>query len=473
MPDNPKTLSFRDPAGHVVIVNGEIYRAIHASFKEQVSLMLELSWIKIRFVRGHLPRTVWCPRPLGCEKWGEEWSWLKHHTLELPLYPHEITMQQLYESALLTLELAEDDINAGYLMKDASAWNVLHEAGRPVFVDLTSFVPNDGNPLWVAYAQFGRHFIIPLLLALHLRMNTREIFVLNREGVSPERAFSLLGKLRSASSLVALEFILLPVIVGKFVTKANASQPKQEINNADSVKRSHATLIARLRHYVKGLNPSRVNRQNSLWSKYTITRDHYSAEAVVQKHSFIVRALESGKGKVLDLGCNTGEYALVAARFGRVVVAADVDERSLQLLHCAKEDLPISALMLDLANPSPGLGWRNREVSEILTRLTDKFDTILCVGLLHHLLVTARVPINEIINLFTSLHSKEIVVEWISPNDPMFGALAGPNMDLYRGLNHELFKELMSNNWDLVESEQIINSTRYLYVFRRRSSIDL
>ena len=65
-----------------------------------------------------------------------------------------------------------------------------------------------------------------------------------------------------------------------------------------------------------------------------------------------------------DLGANTGRYSRIAADAGRRVLAFDIDpaaaERNYRAL--AREGRrDILPLVLDLANPSPGLGWAGRE----------------------------------------------------------------------------------------------------------------
>ena len=67
------------------------------------------------------------------------YRWLEHETLRFPCYPHEITAAQLKEAAHLTLSLAMEALENDWILKDASAWNVLFDGGRPVFCDILSF----------------------------------------------------------------------------------------------------------------------------------------------------------------------------------------------------------------------------------------------------------------------------------------------------------------------------------------------
>ena len=64
-------------------------------------------------------------------------------------YPYEWSFGQLRDAALLTLELQERALGRGLTLRDASAYNVQFEGGRPVFIDTLSFEPRkEGAPWW-------------------------------------------------------------------------------------------------------------------------------------------------------------------------------------------------------------------------------------------------------------------------------------------------------------------------------------
>lgn len=467
MPIDVHSLSFRDPVAQVADVGGVIHRAVRSEYAGMVETLLEQPWLQARMARGDMPASTWCDRPAACSSWGEGWRWIRHHTLEFPLHPHEITSQQLFDAALLTLDLAEDALSSGHLLKDASAWNVLHADGRAVFVDLTSFVPHDGHPLWLAYGQFGRHFVIPLLLARHLQMVPADVFVRHRDGVSPEQAQRLLGRRRGFSSLAAIEFVGLPVMLRGAKPK-QASKPRWTSDTSHAIA-AHRSLLSRLRGIILSLEPARRRRATN-WSGYTAQRDHYTADGLAQKHAFLTRRLVTGRGRVLDLGCNTGEYALHAARAGRPVVAADIDEQSLHALHLEKASLPVSTMLLDLANPSPALGWRNTEVAPTLERARHRFGTVLCVGLLHHLLVTVRVPLTGVLDLLDDLAPDELLIEWVPPSDRKFQEIAGPNLPLYKQLDRAAFETALARRWTVEEHMAVPGNDRVLFALRRRDT---
>jgi hypothetical protein len=61
-------------------------------------------------------------------------------------------------------------------------------------------------------------------------------------------------------------------------------------------------------------------------------------------------------------------------------------------------------------------------------------------GVLHHLLVTERVPLREILDLAAELTRQWLVIEFIAPEDEMFKMIARGRNALYSGLIKDKFE---------------------------------
>ena len=149
--------SFRDPAGYVFENGGELYRQILPAGKEAFE----------RFQQsGMLARLIEQGKIAGFTIEDENELGPVLHISRLPFitYPYEWSFSQLKEAALLTIELMQEALAHGMILKDASAFNVAFHKCRPVFLDHTSFeIYQEGTP-WRAYRQFTMQFIIPLML---------------------------------------------------------------------------------------------------------------------------------------------------------------------------------------------------------------------------------------------------------------------------------------------------------------------
>ena len=89
---------------------------------------------------------------------------LEHARVPFPSFPYEWAPDMLRGAALLTLDMAAQLLDDGMGLKDATPYNVLFDGPVPIFVDLLSIerrVADD--PIWIAYAQFIRTFVLPLM----------------------------------------------------------------------------------------------------------------------------------------------------------------------------------------------------------------------------------------------------------------------------------------------------------------------
>lgn len=57
----------------------------------------------------------------------------------------------LQDAALLTIEILQICLNYGMVLKDASSYNIQFVNGKPIFIDITSFVRYEKGSSWVAY----------------------------------------------------------------------------------------------------------------------------------------------------------------------------------------------------------------------------------------------------------------------------------------------------------------------------------
>jgi hypothetical protein len=90
------------------------------------------------------------------------------------------------------------------------------------------------------------------------------------------------------------------------------------------------------------------------------------------------------------------------------------------------------------------------------------------LAVIHHMLVTERVPLPDILNLAAELTTDLLVIEFISPEDSMFKRLTRGREELHKDLTRELFEELCRQRFDIVRFQHLEGTTRWLYLMRRR-----
>jgi hypothetical protein len=160
----------------------------------------------------------------------------------------------------------------------------------------------------------------------------------------------------------------------------------------------------------------------------------------------------------------------MAARRGASVVAIDYDPVVLgQVWRNARaERLEILPLVVNLTRPTPGTGWLNRECASFLDRARGSFDAVFMLAVIHHMLVTERVPLAEILDLAAQLTTNLAVIEFIGPEDSMFRRLARGREELHKDLNQGVFESAARRHFEIVRVRHAESSTRWLYLLKKR-----
>jgi SAM-dependent methyltransferase len=452
--------SFRDPLGFVIEIKDKIYRGIDKQEEDFYCNLFSTKW----YVDLVSKNKIQASQRANSHQLNDKYFWIEHSKFNFPLFPHELCAEQLYKSALLTLEIAKDSLNNNFLLKDASAWNVVFENSQPVFIDVTSFEAYSGQSLWIAYGQFCRHFIIPLLLYRFLKVSPARLFLTSRDGIKPVEAKLLLGW-KSLTTLAALESVFLPSLI-KGSAKPNLSITRTSKADSEINKKILFSTFTRLEKYIKNLQPSRFSGM-STWSEYQSDRYHYSSDDLDAKYSFVASALKQTNGPVLDLGCNQGEYSSLAASFGLKVLATDFDEDSLNKLESKNKYENLSVSLLNICQPTPSIGWSNNEYISFLEKAKGHFEMVLCLGLIHHLLVTNRIPLNLIIDILLKLTNNYLVLEWVRPDDQKFREISSYQEQLYCFLNDDYFEELIKGKFKIIKKLTLSKVNRVLYLLER------
>ena len=389
---------------------------------------------------------------------------IRPRPLDFISYPYEWSFGQLKEAAILTLELQSRALDAGMRLKDASAYNIQIERGRPILIDSLSFELAPVTEPWPAYRQFCEHFLAPLALMAYrdarLGLLLREFI----DGVPLDLAARLLpGRTRFNVGISAH----LHLHAGA-QRRAAGEAPPAERGAAKPPRRVSETgqraLLDSVRRTVEGLRWSPTGH----WTEYATTTS-YSDAATASKAQIVRDMLAAAGGSTAwDVGANTGAYSAIAADAGYRVLAWDQDAGSVEA-HWRRvrgEGNPaILPLVLDLANPSPSIGWALEERSSFLDRATP--DLVLALALVHHLAIGNNVPLLSVARLFARMAARAIV-EFVPKDDPMTRRLLAARRDIFDGYTIDGFRTAFGQVYDIVREAPITDSPRTLFLLQRR-----
>ncbi|HEY1647955.1 MAG TPA: class I SAM-dependent methyltransferase [Terracidiphilus sp.] len=410
--------TFRDPAGQLHLMHNHALRRIRASAAEEARAFLASPLRQELERSGDLVSTEILDQASDAPADGGD-LWLRHPLIDPVSYPWEWAPAQWRAAAELTLRVAGKAIDAGWTLKDATPLNVLFAGARPVFVDVLSFERRDPHStVWLAYGQFVRTFLLPLVAAKCLGWPL-EATLFRRDGYEPGALYRALPRWRRLDPRLLDVVTLAALLEGKGSKPQKASRPA----SASDPDLARHILHKRLARLGKQIRHAAGENTASQWSRYEQRASHYGTSDVEAKQQFVRGALgQCRPARVLDIGANTGTYSLMAAEAGAEVVALDSDAAALGALWraAAAQSRPITALVANIARPTPAAGWRNREQLSLLDRLAGRFDMVLMLAVIHHLILREQLPLTHIAELCAALTRRWLVLEWVPPADPMF-----------------------------------------------------
>ena len=465
---DPLKFTFRDPSGQLLLTESHALRRIAPVAIEETQAFLSSPLRESLERSGDLiPTEIAKSRGFGAMNPGE--LWLQHPRIDPISYPWEWTTGQWQAAAELTLRLADKAIDAGWTLKDATPLNIVFSGPRPVLVDVLSFERRDPNSsVWLAYGQFVRTFLLPLIAESFLRWPLWATLN-SRDGYEPADLYKALRPWQR------LKPSLLDVVtLATLFERKNAQQQKATPANQPGASRTDPDLAAHILHrriarLGKQVRSAARTQSRSAWSEYTQSASHYSALDRDGKRQFMRSVMDRCRPeRVLDIGANTGTFSLLAAECGADVVALDSDTAAIEALwrNAAHQGHPITALVANIARPTPAVGWRNREQLSLLDRLTGKFDLVLMLAVIHHLILREQLPLGHIGDLCASLTSRWLVVEWVPPSDPMYQEWLRGRDDLYGKLSENDLRQSFAAHFH-VEDRMVLGNNRVLLLLER------
>lgn len=471
--------SFRDPQGKVILTDQEVWRLVNSNESAQLNEFLNLKLTAQLQENGKIIQTA--PADTGeiesfTRKFKDsafidfKFDLFKHQRIEFPSFPYEWSPEMLYDAGKLTLEIAEDFFaQTGWSLKDATPFNILFQGARPVFIDVLSLEKRDErDPMWLPYNQFVQAFLLPLLINKETSLPLQTIFLANRDGLPAAEAGRFFGKIKKFKPGI-LSLITLPNLLTK---RAESDAGLYKAKNLDSAEKAQFILNQSFRRLGKQLeNVAPNSGRESNWTEYTKFNQETLPDYMRAKQEFVTEAIGELKPKtVLDVGCNTGFFSLTAARNGAEVVAIDHDAAVIgEVYRAAKnENLNVLPLVVNLSRPTPRMGWRYSENPSFLDRAVERFELVMMLAVVHHMLVQERIPLREILRLAADLTKDALIVEFVPPGDKMFQRLARGREHLHQDQTTEKFTHTAEEFFRIVRSVPLPQTERQLFLMRKK-----
>jgi hypothetical protein len=463
--------SFRDPRGYVFRRDGVLLRHVDATAEPDYELF-ESSGLRAALHDGRLLIPHEEDPALAIERGAARV--LRPEVVPFVSYPYEWSFSQLRDAALLTLRLQETAMDHGMSLRDASAYNVQFHRGGPMMIDTLSFerLP-EGRP-WVAYRQFCQHFLAPLALMSYRDVRLGLLLRDHLDGVPLDLAASLLPRRAQARPPLQLHVFLHAKSQRRHADDgaAHAAHDEAPDESKDETRRrsfgakAFRGLLDSLRKGVEGLGaPEAVGA----WADYEAEATHYTEAARRRKEEIVAAWIErAAPASVWDLGANVGRFSRMASTRGIDTVSFDLDAAAVDRNYAAaseERDERLLPLVMDLTNPSPGLGWDGSERASLAER--GPADLALALALVHHLAIGNNVPLPMLLGTVAGL-ARRAVVEFVPKDDEKVRTLLATREDVFPDYTVEGFESAAAASFEIEARESLPDSGRVLYLMRAR-----
>lgn len=463
--------SFRDPAGYVFEFSDKIYRTVNLNGQADYELFVQSG------LAAGLQEKRWLiPFHELSEEAAQElqrsdsftgspfrsaqmWKMLEVEKVPFLSYPYEWCFHQIQDSAILTLKIQLAALQHGMTLKDASAYNIQMFRGRPIFIDILSFEKYEEGTPWKAYHQFVMHFLGPLML-----MSQRDLrySVLYRDWIDGMPVDFVSSNLPWKSRFSPFAQIHIHYHA-KLLRKYESTRGKQSKKVGKISKKSLETLISGLLEFVQNL---RIPQAITEWGDY-YNDTNYTDEAFRTKGEMVRSLCESLRPRsVCDLGANCGEFSRVLPSDIPLIISADIDpvavDKNYRQVRQQKER-NIYPILQDLCNPSPGIGWMNRERSSFAERA--KCDLVLALALIHHLCIGNNLPLDYVASFLRSL-APNAIVEFVPKEDSQTQRLLSSREDIFPEYHLEKCLSVFGNFFSSAEQHPIPGTKRTILLFK-------
>ena len=448
--------SFRDRSGFLFYYENEIYRIINFSYKKQYEKFMNSElYQKLEEKNLIISHSEIENLDIDCDYY----KIIKPEKIPFISYPYEWSFSQLKDAALLTLRIQKAAMKYGMTLKDGSAFNIQFHNGHPIFIDTLSFEIYEEGQIWKPYKQFCQHFLAPLALISKKDVRLNLLSKTFIDGIPIDLAAKLLPKTTFGN------FGLMAHIHAHAKSQKHYEDKDAKIKQKTLSKRSFEGLIESLKSSIEKMT---WNENNTEWGDY-YSDTNYTEKSFEEKKQFISLAIDQVKPKLVwDMGANTGVFSRLASTKGINTISYDIDPLAVEknyLSSSQNSEQNILPLILDLTNPSSGIGWNHDERMSIIQR--GPADMVFALALVHHLAISNNVPLNKIAEFFSQI-SKFLIIEFVPKSDSQVKRLLLTRDDIFENYDEKNFEIEFSKFFKIINSKKILDSERTIYIMENK-----
>lgn len=417
-----------DPTGRIFKYEGEFYRAIYTHATQKVKHLFQSNLIQSLVEKKLLIESE--ITDLMVPGFGLV---IHHKRIPFTSSMEEWPQKMFLDAAKKVVEINLELLDSGFITIDYHAHNIQQDYNaNPVWIDLGSIIPRSRIPVKNMYLEFAGWFIHYLILLSKYPDLDRVCRSLMESGPISIPEFKALTGVQLNVPLKTREGLL---------------------------------------HYIREwLDEFRFPEKKTRWENYYVEKDSFqlwdtSSDSFRQpdtRAGILYEIIEKHKpGNIIDLGCNTGFFSVLASDSGADVCAIDYDEGALEVfyeaLSSSSRRLPITIVQREIGSAR----------AQRLNRIQGDF--VMALAITHHMSLGQKKSFNHIAYLL-SLYSRDVLVTEFMPDGLGVGA-PHPN-PLPRDYTLENFKTSFTPYFNTIKHIQYpsVKSKRIFVVCEGRTS---
>lgn len=456
--NNSHQASFRDPSGYIFHDGEMLRRAILPIYFPQYERLKSSGFFDTLIKKGllisHEETSV-----------SEDRIVITPEKIPFITNPYEWSFEQFKHAALLTLQIQKYALSKGFILKDASAYNVTFHNGKPVFIDTLSFDFYEENTPWRAYKQFITHFFGPLVLAKYHGTDIFKMLQTHIDGIPVKLIASLLPKKSKWSSTLFTNIHLLAKMESK-----HSEDYKAETKVARLSRKAQNNILESLFGYIKDLKVHEATE----WGNY-YDKTNYDSLAFDGKKQLIREWVSTLMAKTLiDVGGNDGTFARTVIDQLDHVMVTDIDPNAVDynyFLSQKNNETKMLPFVCDVLQPAPGIGFNNTERSSLIDRLREyQPDVTMALALIHHVTLSGNVPFEKSAEFFAKF-SRYLIIEFPKREDSWVTSLLVRKREFINHFdfyNQKNFEQGYLEYFQIEKIQPIEGTQRVLYLLKRK-----
>ncbi len=440
MADDKKIFLFEgfDESGEVFQYGHDIYRGIYRGYGRMAREILAIIEENNLFQKGIIETKI-IKNDLFLNSNFE--ILLKHKKISFINYPHEWCTEMFKDAAIFHIDLFLELGKYGLVLKDWHPLNVVFDFNQPIFIDFSSIIlqklleeqeylryvdlpfflrnrlkPYEAQIYRMYQLMFVPYFLLPIYMIrkknynlIHKRIYETTLHV-SRKTISENEVFGL--------NLVSRLCYKFQNLLDLYILNKNNNTFFKRLKK-NIIKIAVSPLKSNYSDYYKRKKENFAFDKKTNWTKKQII-----VEDIIKKYK---------PKTVLDVGCNTGWFSILAARYGCEVVAVDVDEACINQLYLTTRRynyriLPLVFDILGYPKDTYSVPYENKKNKRIINRGIPlllsadkrlKCEMVMMLALLHHLVLGQNYSFSNVFKIINKFSEKYLVLEFVSIEDEL------------------------------------------------------